>query len=955
MSLKGWGIAIILSPFTLGLSIPLYFWYWFLKKIGKWYIKGLKIFFLMPAAIVVYIIARIVEIVVGDVKWITSIFTGGLENMETSEGEDSIISIPGLSQFKLRYVAAFGIALYVDFVLFIQPLVSGGIPEFSFTTFTSFFAVGLPFFLLVVFSGLVNKFSGADVTGSTKELAGAGVAAGTGAAGAAAAAPGEAASGAVGGAADAAGAAKEAADMYEDIEVAEAAETVSGGAEAAGAASGAEGILAGVAGSSIVTIGGPILLAAIAMWIMYSIIAIIISAVLLSMTWGYVSQILPLIAGPIMGAIGLGGAYANWFGESTANQFAPQLGTAFDDEIRAVEQLGARVGCVLEGPQCLRQWQMNNTVRPGSEEVGETYELQINQFSLGVNRIDTAYKEETYALPVNFLVSNTRNGLKGITARDVKYRIEIKDAEDTYCSTSGDDGSKWRSINSQGISGDQAVTEGTNYILPGLGVSPTQSLEELNLADCELLQPSMGVNRVMELQLKYNYSSQATLYFDAMSRDHRREQGLEPGFTESETARTPVQSYINVQSPVTYYETESGERRAVPFSARFGFETPGSSAEYKIDPDSVTIMDSSMTTNTGECSGLNSSPEGENTYTISDRAQQRIQLRQEEGWFSNNVAPAPLRCTMELAEPSQISPTGESLIMRIDANYTIKKTTQMESFSVWNTACNRITCPLIVTEQYNEEHENNLFYECTRGSSIDSRDGCSVRVPREDNEEIQWQYVNVAERGGSDIIIQQGKKAVRASDFTEAISEKSGVSTHTTDLVKNNPDMPVGVEEGRAEEVLLQNEGLVAYERNRNRNNFVYSGLGGALCTQNRKFNDAISSTEEALQAYLGEWNDQYGDTNSVYMIAADTVDCERSIGQWVLDAGGCSVQNTADVFGAVGQFLDPTQAVDSDQFEQNEACMDNMERVRACAGGEDSGVLVRYPGETLQCYGGSF
>lgn len=953
MSLKGWGIAIILSPFTLGLSIPLYFWYWFLKKIGKWYIRGLKIFFLMPAAIVVYIIARAFEIVVGDVKWITSIFTGGLENMQASG--DSVISIPGLSQFKLRYIAAFGLALYVDFVLFIQPLLSGGIPEFSFTTLTSFFAVGLPFFVLVVFSGIVNKFSGADISGSTKELAGAGVAAGTGAAGASAAAPGKAASGAVGGAADAAGAAKGAADMYEDIEVAEAAETVGGGAEAAGAASGAEGILAGVAGSSIVTIGGPILFAAIAMWVMYSMIAIVISAVLLGMTWGYLSQVLPLIAGPIMGAIGLGGAYASWFGESTTNQFAPQLGAAFEDEIQAVEQLGAQAGCVLEGPQCLRQWQMNNTVRPGSEEVGETYELRINQFNLGVERIDTAYKEEKYVLPVNFLISNTRNGLKGVTARDVKYKILIKDAEETYCSTAGDEGNEWRSINSQGISGDQAVAESTNYILPGLGVSPTQSLEELNLADCELIQPSMGVNRVMELQLKYDYSSQATLYFDAMSREHRREQGIEPGFKQSETAKTPVQSYINVRSPATYYETQSGQRRAVPFSARFGFETPGSSAEYKIDPESIEIVDSSMTTETSECSGLNSDPEGENTYDISDRAKQRVELRQQEGWFGNNVAPAPLRCTMELSNPSQISPTGEELIMRIDANYTIKKTTQMESFSVWNTACNRVTCPMIVTEEYSEQSENDLFYECTRGSSIDSRDGCSVRVPREGRDKIQWQYVNLAERGDSDIVIDQGKKAAGASAFTATLSEKSGLSTYTTSLVKDNPNMPVGIEQGRAEETLLRNEGIVAYEINSDRNNLIFAGLGGALCEQNRQSSSSISSTQEALQAYLGEWEDKYGDTNSVYMIGANVVDCQRSIGKWILDAGGCKVENTADVIGALGQVFDPTQSLDSDKLEKNEACMDNAERLRACTGGEDSGVLVRYPEEDLRCYGGSF
>ncbi|WP_414837850.1 hypothetical protein ACK3SF_00385 [Candidatus Nanosalina sp. VS9-1] len=968
MSLKGWAIAIILSPFTLGLSVPLYFWYWFLKKIGKWYIRGLKIFFLMPAAIVLYIIARIIEAIVGDVEWLVSIFTGGIRNME-AQG-DSAISIPGLSQFKLRYIAAFAVALYVDFVLFIQPLVSGGVPEFSFATFTSFFAVGLPFIVLVIFSGLINKWQGADISGSTKKLAGSGVAAGAGAAGAAAAAPGEAVGSAAGGAANAAGAAKDAAEMYEDIEVAEAAETVSaGGAEAAGA----EGIIAAVGGSSVAAVGGPILLAAIAAWIIYSIIAIVISIILLGMTWGYVSQLLPIIAGPIMGAIGLGSSYANWFGESTTNQFAPQVDTAFAEEKRAIQQVGARLGCVLEGPQCLRQWRMNNTVRPGSEAVGETYELSIDQFGLGVERIDTAYKEENYVLPVNFLVSNARNGLKGITARDVKYKILIKDADKTYCSTSGDNGQEWRSITSQGLTGDDI--QQANYILPGLGVSPTQSLEELNLADCELLQPSMGVNRVMELQLKYNYSSQATLYFDAMSREHRREQGMQPGFKESETAKTPVQSYINVQSPVTYYETENGDRRAVPFSARFGFETPGASAEYKIDPESIEIRDSSLTAPTSQCSGLSDSPEGENVYTISEAAQNRIILRQNEGWFSNRVSPAPLRCTMTLSEPEQISPTGEELIMRVDANYTVKKTTQMESFSVWNTACNRVTCPLIVTEQYNESSDNNLFFTCSSGNSVDSRDGCSVRVPAEDDgiNGINWQMVTLAERGGSDIIIESGKKAVQVRPFLEDLRQRfdmeSGFTqgnqdTHAliTDFESEQnlwPEMPVGVSEQRVDNAISQyaGAGLAVYENMGSLNNLRFRGLSGALCEQQYTLDVGSGSKEQAVQDYRTEWLNDYGDRTNLFMFQTSIVDCERSIGQYLVDSGSCSVEQGGNLLGAAGQFLDPTQSVDSDQFSNVESCMNNAQRVKSCSQGSSQneiGVLIRSGGE-LQCYGGTF
>jgi len=594
---------------------------------------------------------------------------------------------------------------------------------------------------------------------------------------------------------------------------------------------------------------------------------------------------------------------------------------------------------------------MNNTVRPGSEDVGERYELRVVEFGLGVERVDTAYKEKDYTLPINFLVENTRNGIKGITAEDVRYKIAIMDNERTYCSTNGEDGS-WRNINSQGLEEGDAGFDEQNNILPGLGVTPTQSLSELNLARCELLQPSLGVNRVVEMQMKYDYSSQATLYFDAMSRSHRRDQGITPSFTQSETARTPVKSYVNVQGPASFYETSSGNRRAVPFTARFGFETEAG-VDYRIEPDSIRIYDSSLTEPTDQCSGLKSLPsEGENVYTVSDRAAQRIELRQEEGWFSSNTGPAPLRCTMQLSDPDSVSATGEELIMRMDANYTVRLTEEMESFSVWNTQCETRKCPIVVTEQYAEDADINLTSEC---SGVDQRDGCSVRVPESGESEIDWARLNLAENSeGDTLTIGGGSSAELAKDYSERmINNESSWPGYITDYVDDNPEEVVGTKDERPREILnTPKVGMVAFENPNVANTLNYQRLPGALCQQHIDY-AGLSGTNEGLEEYLNQWEQRRsgdGPSPQSYFATADVVDCERSIARTVTNLGGCAVASGVSVVDAI-------TSLDPGKLEVNEDCEGNKDRVERCStGGADreKGVLIESRGN-LQCYGGEF
>jgi hypothetical protein len=307
-----------------------------------------------------------------------------------------------------------------------------------------------------------------------------------------------------------------------------------------------------------------------------------------------------------------------------------------------------------------------------------------------------------------------------------------------------------------------------------------------------------------------------------MSRKNRREQGITPGFEESRTAKTPVQSYANVKSPVTFFQTEGGSRAAVPFPARFGFTTPGFEIEYKVIPESVEIRDSQLTEHVdGSCSGLD--PVGNDLYNVSDEAENRIDLRQENSWFSSQTDPAPLRCTFEITEEALplISPTGEQLIMRVDGNYTVKRERTMGSFNIVNTQCTDKNCPMLVTETFNKSSKWNLSSACTLDTSVDAQGGCSIRVPESTGEntlstgtasfegEMDWQIPKLAEREGSDIIVPKGSVARRwdginglSSEIDSAYSSEAKSKTNRSVLETRRASTPdvLGIDIERLEE-----------------------------------------------------------------------------------------------------------------------------------------------------------
>lgn len=803
MGLGFWILMLLLTPVTGGLNWVLYIMYWFAKKVGR-YVIWLYVFPIKVTIAILELIWKAISTLVGGTAHsVEDFYKAGKNNaVKYPRGvpEDSFREkIPFFGKYKFTYVAVFLLFLYLDYQFFLSSAIqdpsllipTGGIGGFLDTIPFVLLGVVFPFLLTFLVSAVVALITGNfDKAKKAKDAlkdagpAAPGVGAASAAAGAAAGAKqktGQAASAAGSAAKGGKDAAESGLVMASHIDTAKGA--VEAGAEEGILADvlgtvGMEGLVSSI-GGSIVASGGTILIVfavLLILWILSTLLAFAIAVAIAGMLWGYISMVIPLIAGPAMAALGLGEAYGQWFGQSTANTIGPQLEGAFEEERRMLAQMGAKMGCALEGPQCLRQWRMNNTVRPGSESVGETYELRIDRFQLAQDQVDVAYKEKNFPLPISFLVYNTRHGLKGITARDVRYRITVEDSshqgDNAYCSTG------WTSIN----------TSTGDFILPGLGVSPRETLQQINLADCGLLQPSMGVNRVLSMDLEYDYSSQTTLYFDAMSRQHRREQGMTPDFTKSETAKTPVQSYINVRSPVTYFETEGGDRRPVPFAARFGFETPGFSVDYHVDPDSIEIQDSVMTKHTDNCQGLGDLDD-DNEYVISDRSEERIEDRQAESWFNKNIGPSPLRCTFELTDQAveTINPTGEELIMRMDANYTLRRQEQHSSFSMVNTRCTRSNCPLLVTERYNETHEGLMFSECDYGTSVDSYGGCAVLKPdksasfRSDSTgvgtqsgDIDWTSREIVEG----VEIRQGQTAVDWSYRKSELKDQGAKGKH---------------------------------------------------------------------------------------------------------------------------------------------------------------------------------
>ncbi|MBC5792962.1 MAG: hypothetical protein H8Z69_02870 [Nanohaloarchaea archaeon] len=465
------------------------------------------------------------------------------------------------------------------------------------------------------------------------------------------------------------------------------------------------------------------------------------------------------------------GAYAGVAADQALAGSGPT--EVIEDTASTFSEAKQRVMCLFQGPECLRQWRLNNTKRPDANDVGENYGLKIKEFRLGSgSQLDIAFKNKNYKMPLSFRIRNTRHGLKGINARDVEYKIEVVDYEhDTqnpFCET------EWVKINGYDVDDD-----GDDYDLyPGTSAATGyKTLNSLSLENCHMLSPGAGQQKTVNLYLRYDYFSQATLYFDAMSRQYKNSENIEISTKPSETADTPVEAILNVDSPAVFNEETLNSQ---PLAVRATLTTEESDVEYQVRDYEVTDSEKTCVPGEGNCettSGIDSNScaltreGGSNKYELKSEAKKRLIAGSGGGaddaipgdyWFSEDRPPELFGCLFSLEDVQSINPAGETLTMGIEANYTVKKTESIDSFKVLNSQCRKINCPIIrpvennlegvVTSSIGQDQE----YWTKRSAmcdGLDAGDGCKVV------ESYQPSYDNL----GAKPTVDQGEIAVRVS------------------------------------------------------------------------------------------------------------------------------------------------------------------------------------------------
>ncbi|MFB6213657.1 MAG: hypothetical protein ABEJ07_03805, partial [Candidatus Nanohaloarchaea archaeon] len=441
-----------------------------------------------------------------------------------------------------------------------------------------------------------------------------------------------------------------------------------------------------------------------------------------------------------------------------------------------LSQTAAKIGCFAKGPACFRQWQQNNTERPGSEDVGEQYGLKIERFDIGQGSgLDVAYKNTDYAIPVSFTISNPRHGLKGLNAENVSYRLRVIDSRKEYCDTG------WIPVKAYDIREDAREPWKGNDIYPGTSASTgfqrikgNENGDDFTLEDCNMLQPALGEYRTVMLEVRYDYFSQSTLYFQAMSLQNLQSNpNIEKSMKESKTADTPVKASINVNSPVLYdsqalKEGQSAEDAAQPFAVRASLDTQEFDLRYKVKD--LKVRNSQETTiyqdSSRECQFI---PSGDNMLQLKQRAKRNIISSASDRplWFTRAQKPPIFGCVMRLEDPSDISPSGETLTMGVEAEYTVALEEKIDSFKVSNSRCSaRYDCPLLVTQQYNDTHRD--YHYLTRCTGVDAGNGCSVvKGPKEDGDGRSNEWSKQLMTGGSklDKKLEQGEIAFNAGQL----------------------------------------------------------------------------------------------------------------------------------------------------------------------------------------------
>jgi stress-induced morphogen len=499
----------------------------------------------------------------------------------------------------------------------------------------------------------------------------------------------------------------------------------------------------------------------------------------------FLAELLAPLGGAAAGFAGAIEGYAI-IGASVAPDTPDVQTTGFNNAIR---QAQARLGCMMQ-PGCYQERLRNQSQRPGAEAKGQEFGLKIERFS--VNRgapldIQGLYKDDT--LDMRLDVENPIRGLKGIDAHGAWYRVNIKsEADQAKCE------SDWVPLDAAGRT---SVLDGGGKIPKGTTAQAIEPPDNITLKNCGMLQPTGpgrfgGVNFEPEADVIYNYSSQSTLNVDIMSEKYRGDEDIKQGMKKSVTARTPVQAYLNVYSPLTF-NIRNGDRTPRVYSLQIGFDpTDYEISRFKVIPEDIKIYGSELLVpvgesnmiNSGSCDDLKRASSGENVFVLSEEGIRTNFGTQKGGdWYRITAEPG-LSCDMTINPDmlDQISRTGESAQLSIDANYTVMNTEEdmrlsggdsEDSFKVVNRLCGPSTpCPLLVTEKETENSpylRNDCVANWRANAQIDgpgNKGGCTVvknkykwGLPEEYNRDFS-EFSSVITEGESAFTIKTVKNQI---------------------------------------------------------------------------------------------------------------------------------------------------------------------------------------------------
>jgi len=509
------------------------------------------------------------------------------------------------------------------------------------------------------------------------------------------------------------------------------------------------------------------------------------------------------------------GDYVDHYGGETIQTYSSST-SQITEPVRYQASLRAQqLSCAAEGPQCIREWQLNETERPGTESVGQRYGLEIMDFDIGAeDSFDVAFAEEDQVLPVSYTINNPRQGFRGIEALNTSYRVSISDGDGLQCDTG------WIPIEGFEVREGDGKYYGNDLIA---GTSASQGFVQLDenhrhiedpenaltLENCDMLQPGAGDTKNAVLDVRYDYFSQSTLNFEAMSEQARVSERIDTVQRDSVTADTPVQAALTVSSPATFdeqgrsvqpvsigatlntddlstsYQVEDLEI-SPPSRTCIAGEERGECAEFPTDTDDI---DDSEMGDAQSCSFKPVSTDSQGDYNrleLTDTETGRLMSDNEaEGglepdhWFDRSVRPGIFGCVFNLEPDQNINPSGETMTMHIQANYTTRVEEDIGNFRVINSLCTDLNCPLIMPMD-GENLENTL--QTGEGSNtpevdratcdgVDAADGCDIS----ENDAIDTRVMDQPQ-------LERGQIAVEMTE--DAINSNSMLFTP---YVNNNP------------------------------------------------------------------------------------------------------------------------------------------------------------------------